>query len=250
MTRRSHPDPSKPAASDLPSAESAVRLLHTIAGSLSRTAVWVFDDQCRVAWCTAECTAVFGIDDPNEMIGKRPSELLPGPWAAEREGMIRRCIAEQRPLCLLFILSGKRKMLRFVPLRLNETDETAKHALLILEPADVDRVQRVRREMPADAVVFSRVHDLGPLDALSPRELEVLALLGEGLRSKDIAEILKRSVSTIEGHRERMGTKLGLKDRADLIALAREAALMVEDADGQRVRFYSSDSESNPPRHA
>ncbi|RMH28320.1 MAG: hypothetical protein D6692_05615 [Planctomycetota bacterium] len=229
---------------------SAVRLLHAIADSLSRTAIWVFDEQCRVVWCTAECTAVFGIENPNDMLGKRPSDLLPGPWAGEREAMIRRCIDEQRPLCLLFILSGKRKMIRFVPVRLNDADETAKHALLILEPADLDRVHRVRREMPADTVVFSRVHDLGRLDALSPRELEVLALLGEGLRSKDIAEILKRSVSTIEGHRERMGTKLGLKDRADLIMLAREAALMVEDADGQRIRFYSTGSDPDLPQRA
>ena len=246
MSIWAQPDPGRRAASDLPDGLSAVRLLDGIAASLSRTAVWLFDADCRVVWCTGECAAVFGIDDPNRMVGLRPSDLLPGSWASERESLIRRCLSEQRALCLLFILSGKRKMIRFVPLRAADCDERARHALLIFEPADADRVNRLRREMPADAVVLSRVHDLGPLDVLSTRELEVLALLGEGMRSKDIAEVLDRSVSTIEGHRERIGAKLGLRDRAELVALAREAALLVEDAEGTRIRFYSDGGPARP----
>jgi DNA-binding NarL/FixJ family response regulator len=84
-------------------------------------------------------------------------------------------------------------------------------------------------------VVWSSVHDLGPLDGLTARELEVLALLGKGQRTKEIAETLHRSVSTIDGHRERIGQKLGLNDRAELVSVARRAGLRLEDAEGMRV---------------
>jgi DNA-binding NarL/FixJ family response regulator len=55
---------------------------------------------------------------------------------------------------------------------------------------------------------------------LSDRELEVLALLGQGISTKEIAERLFLSVKTIEGHRERLKEKLKLKNAAELLRYA------------------------------
>ncbi|MCA9258997.1 MAG: response regulator transcription factor [Planctomycetales bacterium] len=56
---------------------------------------------------------------------------------------------------------------------------------------------------------------------LSDRELEVFRLIGEGLTTRAIAERLHRSVKTIETHKARLKTKLGLSTSAEL---ARDAA--------------------------
>jgi PAS domain S-box-containing protein len=56
--------------------------------------------------------------------------------------------------------------------------------------------------------------------ALSPREREVLHLLGQGLGSRQVAEQLGISVRTVDTHREHLKRKLGLKDAAALMQFA------------------------------
>jgi len=53
-----------------------------------------------------------------------------------------------------------------------------------------------------------------PLAALSPRELEVAALLAEGLRNKDIAKRLTISLATVKDHVHHILDKTGLPGRA------------------------------------
>jgi DNA-binding NarL/FixJ family response regulator len=59
-----------------------------------------------------------------------------------------------------------------------------------------------------------------PLDALADRELEVFRLIGEGVKTGEIAERLHLSVKTVETYRDRIRQKLHLDDGA---ALARYA---------------------------
>jgi DNA-binding NarL/FixJ family response regulator len=58
------------------------------------------------------------------------------------------------------------------------------------------------------------------ISGLSDRELEIFKLIGEGLATSEIATRLHRSVKTIETHRQRIKTKLGLETSG---ALSREA---------------------------
>jgi DNA-binding NarL/FixJ family response regulator len=53
---------------------------------------------------------------------------------------------------------------------------------------------------------------LSPITALSDRELEVFRLIGQGLRTGEIAERLHLSVKTIETYRDRIRQKLDLAD--------------------------------------
>jgi DNA-binding NarL/FixJ family response regulator len=79
-------------------------------------------------------------------------------------------------------------------------------------------------------VVGSSGPDYGrsPVDALSDRELEVLRLIGNGVRTAEIAVRLHLSVKTVETYRDRIRRKLGLNDGTDL---ARYAAQWVLEED-------------------
>lgn len=66
----------------------------------------------------------------------------------------------------------------------------------------------------------------GTTEPLTSREHEVLALIGEGLHNRDIAERLIISVKTVGRHRENIMRKLNLHDRVDLVKYAIEKGLI------------------------
>ncbi len=51
-----------------------------------------------------------------------------------------------------------------------------------------------------------------PLDALADRELEVFRLIGQGMKTAEIADRLHLSIKTIETYRDRIRAKLDLSD--------------------------------------
>ena len=59
------------------------------------------------------------------------------------------------------------------------------------------------------------------MEMLSDRELQVFEMIGEGLTTREIARHLHVAVKTVETHRRRIKTKLGLKTAAQL---SRDAA--------------------------
>ena len=62
--------------------------------------------------------------------------------------------------------------------------------------------------------------ELKSYDALTPREREVLELVGQGLTNQEIAEHLVLSVNTIQTHRLHIMEKLNLHSRAELMKFA------------------------------
>jgi len=66
----------------------------------------------------------------------------------------------------------------------------------------------------------SIVDGAGPLSSLTQRELQVFTLIGEGLRTREIAEELGLSIKTIEAHRGHIRRKLNLRgsQALDLVA--------------------------------
>jgi DNA-binding NarL/FixJ family response regulator len=64
-----------------------------------------------------------------------------------------------------------------------------------------------------------------PVEALADRELEVFRLIGEGLKTAEIATRLRLSVKTIETYRDRIRQKLDLSDGAKLAHFATQWTL-------------------------
>ena len=88
----------------------------------------------------------------------------------------------------------------------------------------VEAIRRVRegKVYLSDAMVETMLHRTvgggrgevtrSPLDALADRELEVFRLIGQGVKTAEIAERLHLSVKTIETYRDRIRAKLDLSD--------------------------------------
>jgi len=85
---------------------------------------------------------------------------------------------------------------------------------------------RVEVPVPAPAGPFvpnaARIGELG----LTPRELEVLQLVAEGLSTREMAERLFVSENTVKTHTNRVLDKLGASRRTQAVQLAREQGLI------------------------
>lgn len=92
-----------------------------------------------------------------------------------------------------------------------------------LSPVQLDAALRavaagLRVSMPAEAEARA---------VLTPRELEILACLGEGLSNKAVARRLGISAHTVKFHLEAVFAKLGASSRADAVARGLRGGLIL-----------------------
>jgi LuxR family maltose regulon positive regulatory protein len=66
----------------------------------------------------------------------------------------------------------------------------------------------------------------GPTEALTERELSVLAYLPTYMKSIDIADDLFLSVNTVKSHLQAIYRKLGVSSRQDAVHRARDHGLL------------------------
>ena len=57
-------------------------------------------------------------------------------------------------------------------------------------------------------------------DELTPREMEVVKLIAEANTNRQIADALQVSEKTVESHRANVLSKLGMRDRVELVRYA------------------------------
>ncbi len=83
------------------------------------------------------------------------------------------------------------------------------------------RTQRGLRYHPA--------HTSNPLQKLTPRETELLALLTQGLTLKKCSQRMGISINTVDNHKTRLMRKLGVHKTVELARLAMREGLVMEE---------------------
>jgi DNA-binding NarL/FixJ family response regulator len=74
--------------------------------------------------------------------------------------------------------------------------------------------------------ITDAVHLRRPLDKLTPRQIEVLRMVAEGRRTREIAACLKLSVKTVESHRGEIMKRLEIHDVMSLVRYALRVGLV------------------------
>jgi DNA-binding NarL/FixJ family response regulator len=82
-----------------------------------------------------------------------------------------------------------------------------------------------RRVIDAFASAVPAAKEPERLDSLTEREREVLGLVAEGIANHEIAQRLIMSPLTVKTHVSRILSKLGVRDRAQLVVVAYETGL-------------------------
>ena len=113
------------------------------------------------------------------------------------------------------------------PLCAVQTLDAGALGFVLKDRADSELLEAIRRAARGEEFVSARV--AAGLDALrravdgdnlSPREVEIVRLIALGHTSAEIAAKLHRSRRTVETHRARIFSKLGLTTRAELVQFA------------------------------
>ena len=111
-------------------------------------------------------------------------------------------------------------------------DEGPPMAVLLSEAAAHDMMPDYARELLAafDPQVLPPNANMPPpvtdVDPLSPRELELLRLVAQGLSNQEIGQRLFLALDTVKGHNRRIYAKLQVQRRTEAVARARELGLI------------------------
>jgi PAS domain S-box-containing protein len=154
-----------------------------------------------------------------EVVGKRLGEVFPETFTRERMEVVRRTLETASSVRFSTHWGGQWLRARVWPM---ESPEAA--VLVVVRPcfdecagADESLLELLER-------------DGRPLGALSPTGRLVLAGIGEGWSTAEIARRMHRSVKTVEWHRGALGKRLGCANRVALARLALLAGLSWERA--------------------
>jgi DNA-binding NarL/FixJ family response regulator len=85
----------------------------------------------------------------------------------------------------------------------------------------VDAIRRAaggERIIPPE--IAARLAEFIAQDELTPRELEVLELIAQGMRNREIARAIGRTEATVKMHLKHVMQKLGVDDRTEAVTLA------------------------------
>jgi DNA-binding NarL/FixJ family response regulator len=138
---------------------------------------------------------------------------------------------------VLIAIRGEFPDARVIMLSSSDTDGEIQRALrsgaaaYVLKSLPLDALLDVirsvhagRRHVPADVAAVLAEH-LGEED-LTSRELEVLALIRDGYKNKQIADRLSISENTVNFHIKNLVDKLGAKDRTNAVMIAIRRGLL------------------------
>ena len=194
--------------------------------------VLVADDHQLMREGTA---ALIGADERIEVVGlardggeavalaerRRPDVVLldlnmPGVGGLEACAKLRGLGSRPTPEVLMLTVSDEEPDL-YAALRVGAAGYLTKD----MPPAElIEAVLAVARGEPRIAPAMANRMLVDPLEELSARERDVLGLIAEGLRNREIAERLVISETTVKTHVRHVLEKLRIRNRAEAAAFA------------------------------
>ena len=139
-------------------------------------------------------------------------------------------LAEPGGFIRLFVDEGEKMRLLIVDFRFSIEKQPRER-----EPQLVDYVDKLMAAFGQPATVTqsetsnqkSKIQNRkSKIDTLSPRELEILKLIAQGLSNRQISERLFLALSTVKGHSRIIFDKLQVQRRTEAVARARELGLL------------------------
>lgn len=163
----------------------------------------------------------------------RPDVVLMDLVMPRRDGVAAmRVLRERLPGARVIVLTSFLDEDKLLPaLRAGAAGYLLKNA----QPQELERAVRAAHagEAVLDPVVAARLvealaagHDDEPIDRLTPREREVLELIGRGFPNKRIARELELAEKTVKTHVGHVLGKLGVTDRTQAAVIAVRAGLI------------------------
>ncbi|TWU58558.1 Oxygen regulatory protein NreC [Rubripirellula tenax] len=203
---------------------------NTLWDALSRTpgvGLSVIDVHERLLFVNAVSREWFLGSADADVDGKSMRDFHPDTFVDERMDMIQQVVTTSKPMSIDHIYHGRRIKSTLWPM----ADRKPPFDRVIV----VSLTHAGWSSHPVvNAIPFetyeTRFIDLGPLNVLTKREVEVMALLGHGLSVPQTAKILHRSVKTIERHKSAISKKLNLSGQSELVMTVSSMGLEVSDA--------------------
>lgn len=153
---------------------------------------------------------------PQAVIGKRLHDLFSPPFAESYVQALGQVLTTGQSASVIKFIHGHLLRSTLMPL------SSGRVLVICASPGEIEGAVR----LALNASGSSRRDELGPLAALSARELEVLAHIGAGKRTSEIASSLSRSAKTIEHHIASIARKMGVSNRVELARIAVNAGLV------------------------
>lgn len=216
--------------------DTTIRIAALDALSVDPTiAVTLLRDDGKILWGNMQAAKLWAGENAslNEYTGRNIRDLHPKEWDTPRQEVLSRVKATGRPVVLRLMWKGKQyfALFRIVKGSLLEHDRY----LIVTRHVPSGEKFNLPTESTYDFMEADAI-GLGHLDILTPREIEVLALVGQGMSTREISQILSRSEKTIENHRYAISKKLESSSPVRLAEIARQAGLSVKDAERPRVQ--------------
>lgn len=196
--------------------------------------ILIIDIDGRVLFCNEQAQSIYYGDNFNP-VGKTIEEIEGPQFAAERMAVIREVITTRKPVMIRHIRGGRHTEamiwpMQPVPEKKPRIISVTRQGIDIVEPGVEYRT------------VDSNLVDLGPLDVLTRRELEVLAMVGHGVPLKSIARELGVAQRTVERYRTDIARKLKINSIAEIARIVQTAGLDVSDSFRPRLRRWRGKS--------
>ncbi len=190
----------------------------------------------QIEFCNEQSAKIYLGPDavPAQVMGKPMASNFPEEWVRERISILGSLKESGASTMIRTIWRGRQLIAWVTRLSPSSITGASPRYLVTTRVVPTQNLDQVLQSQSA-SLIESRVARLGPLDVLTERELEVLALTGQGLSAKETGQFLGLAEKTIENHRAAISRKLKAHGVRSLVEYAQRAGLSLGDASRRRV---------------